>query len=694
MVFIQYLAHHSIKTIREKEKKGYNITHATGLLACFDDVQVFDSAGFLKSLEGIKEYFKSQSAKDFIDIAKGFDTLFKNDVLIAQALRKATTEKISSSIATTISGAVKFQMVKMMFEAIMRLMPHIPFAKGFNEKIQGMALRYHLRKALSQSSDISDFKFNISSLKDNASINSPTRELLNRIASNVDSLQDDIIEHAHFSSQLGNPLKEFGRNYPQYYHKPQEAIAKLLETKEGQVAGAFYKEGLGDIDLVWGNENLGLQKIIDKHLDDFKVWGEGEEGVIKGLDDIVSNGKVISENGVDTIWLRKDGHYYIVGLSEGWKGQGSNKWIITSYEKKNIPPQTKAEVDDLFDSPSEALSANARFNELQTPNPTTKADFTTNLSKSEVFPKNKEFDEYLAENSKYHIDWVDVLDSSPVNVSIMREFILDSKKSLENGINKELPKSLREKIQTALDIRPIAEFGTNYAEHYRDGQRGIAKLLAEAKDYEARKEAGKLTQAEIEQGAYKGQVTGAFYKEGLGDIDLVWGKITDTENHKGYGLAHILDKRTAEFMQEGLSEREAKAKAEAFAKNEIPNIFENGEVIKKPNEAVRIETDKYKLILKQNWEGEPTQNKWLVTAYFKKEKEPSISTDSFTKGETLPLNSKEDSTTKPFKQQDISFENFEDFSKYAKLSGIEFESEAQEREAYKHIQSKLKSLEC
>lgn len=274
-----------------------------------------------------------------------------------------------------------------------------------------------------------------------------------------------------------------------------------------------------------------------------------------------------------------------------------------------------------------------------------KADSTTKQNQSEVFSKNKEFDEYLAENSKYHIDWVDVLDSSPVNVSIMREFILDSKKSLENGINKELPQSLREKIQTALDIRPIAEFGKNYAEYFRDGQRGIAKLLAEAKDYEARKEAGNLTEAEIEQGAYKGQVAGAFYKEGLGDIDLVWGEITDAENHKGYGLAHILDKRTAEFMQEGLSEREAKAKAEAFAKNEIPNIFENGEVIKKPNEAVRIETDKYKLILKQNWEGEPTQNKWLVTAYFKKEKEPSISTDSFTKGETLPLNSKDDSTT-------------------------------------------------
>ncbi|WP_458861454.1 putative barnase/colicin E5 family endoribonuclease, partial [Helicobacter pylori] len=40
------------------------------------------------------------------------------------------------------------------------------------------------------------------------------------------------------------------------------AINKLLETKKGFVAGAFYKEGLGDIDLVWGNKDYGLEHIL------------------------------------------------------------------------------------------------------------------------------------------------------------------------------------------------------------------------------------------------------------------------------------------------------------------------------------------------------------------------------------------------------------------------------------------------
>ncbi|MCR2108987.1 hypothetical protein CUPS4066_09795, partial [Campylobacter upsaliensis] len=53
------------------------------------------------------------------------------------------------------------------------------------------------------------------------------------------------------------PLKEFGTNYAEFYKDGKGAIQKLLAEKQGQVSGAFYKEGLGDIDLVWGDENFG-----------------------------------------------------------------------------------------------------------------------------------------------------------------------------------------------------------------------------------------------------------------------------------------------------------------------------------------------------------------------------------------------------------------------------------------------------
>ncbi|EPZ72813.1 hypothetical protein N203_07955, partial [Helicobacter pylori UM084] len=48
------------------------------------------------------------------------------------------------------------------------------------------------------------------------------------------------------------PLKEFGTNYPEFALKPKEALEKLLQEKNGQVAGAAFRDDLGGIDFVWG----------------------------------------------------------------------------------------------------------------------------------------------------------------------------------------------------------------------------------------------------------------------------------------------------------------------------------------------------------------------------------------------------------------------------------------------------------
>ena len=165
--------------------------------------------------------------------------------------------------------------------------------------------------------------------------------------------------------------------------------------------------------------------------------------------------------------------------------------------------------------------------------------------------------------------------------------------------------ALRKAIESHLDIKPIKEFGKNYAEGYHDGAFSIQKLLTEAKDYEARKEAGNLTKAEMEQGVYKGQVAGAFYKEGLGDIDLVWGDST-------FGLAHILERRTQDFIKEGLSEAEARAKAMNFI-NSIPEIIEKGELSFGKNRAF-IDFDNKRGLIALDYKGDGSK-KWLITAY-------------------------------------------------------------------------------
>ncbi|WP_077387981.1 hypothetical protein [Helicobacter bilis] len=136
------------------------------------------------------------------------------------------------------------------------------------------------------------------------------------------------------------PIAEFGKNYAEFYRKGQEAIQKLMAEKEGQVAGAFYRKELGDINLVWGQvkgkgkntKGYGLAKIIEKHLNagDFEAFGKGEAGLINAMSEIIQDGKVITQNGVDSIILRKNGEEYRIGISKGWDNVGENKWIITS----------------------------------------------------------------------------------------------------------------------------------------------------------------------------------------------------------------------------------------------------------------------------------------------------------------------------------------------------------------------------
>ncbi|PUD21467.1 DUF3519 domain-containing protein, partial [Helicobacter pylori] len=131
----------------------------------------------------------------------------------------------------------------------------------------------------------------------------------------------------------------------------------------------------------------------------------------------------------------------------------------------------------------------------------------------------------------------------------------------------------------------------------------------------------------------KGFVAGAFHKEGLGDIDLVWG-------NKDYGLEHILKRREKQALNNGLNEAEAKDYAMSVVKT-IPEIIEKGNAITDNNGRMAIEYENIRVGLKDNWKGEKLPNHWVITGYEKRlENSESLYTSPLiTKGETLPLNS-------------------------------------------------------
>ncbi|WP_194145520.1 hypothetical protein, partial [Helicobacter apodemus] len=128
---------------------------------------------------------------------------------------------------------------------------------------------------------------------------------------------------------------------------------------------------------------------------------------------------------------------------------------------------------------------------------------------------------------------------------------------------------------------------------------GINFKLAESKDK------GKLA-LKVLSDAKMGQAKGAFFREDLkelsgnGEIDLVWGEVTNPQTHKGYGLAHIIDKHPD------------------FDINLIPEIVERGEVIDDKSALTLWHKGEngeyYKLGISKGFKGDG-ENHWVITAY-------------------------------------------------------------------------------
>ncbi|EEU7814952.1 DUF3519 domain-containing protein, partial [Campylobacter upsaliensis] len=322
--------------------------------------------------------FKSKEAREFLELVEGFHKLYKNDASIAKNLVQGTASQLSTSIATSAEGAIKQKVVKGAFDPIFRLLPDGILFGLFSKQIQGGALRYHLKKALSRSLNYDDFKIKLEKELKRTNFNSNTSRLIDEFMQNLDTFNaekeaklakireeqarikeeerkraEEIYKRQEeiYQAQEANNLKDilepsslkedFGENFAGY--KGKEAIEKLLEEQRGQVKGAFYKEGLGEIDLVWGEvkgsgkeaKGYGLSKIIEKHGEDFKEFGEGLEGVSKGLDEIITKGEIhTQEYGRKTIIYHKNGDVYKVGLKQNWKGEPTkNSWVITGYKE-------------------------------------------------------------------------------------------------------------------------------------------------------------------------------------------------------------------------------------------------------------------------------------------------------------------------------------------------------------------------
>ncbi|RVY07923.1 DUF3519 domain-containing protein [Helicobacter pylori] len=228
-----------------------------------------------------------------------------------------------------------------------------------------------------------------------------------------------------------------------------------------------------------------------------------------------------------------------------------------------------------FDDPSKALFEALRSDNIKKG---LKEFKIADVTKDMFNPKSKEFKD------------IDIYDFTHYLLMVNREPnennpVLNRLVQAVKDMQKESEKGIKQKFETP------SEWGPNYSEFKGDGLGAINKLL-ETK---------------------KGFVAGAFYKEGLGGIDFVWGT-PKTKDSVGYGLAHILERREQQALADGLSEAEAKEYALNIVKS-IPEVLEKGTKGTDHLGRVFVDYGNKRVGLNNTWNNKDLENHWVISSY-------------------------------------------------------------------------------
>lgn len=127
-------------------------------------------------------------------------------------------------------------------------------------------------------------------------------------------------------------FKEFaGREYSG--HKGQKAVRKLLKEQQGYVPNAFKRKDVGNISLIWGNEKIGFEHLIQGRSKQFPI-----EEFLKDFSSVIKNGKKYPNKYSDTrfdLWDRK--RQKLVVIETVFGGKKKVNFPVTMVKQKNTP---------------------------------------------------------------------------------------------------------------------------------------------------------------------------------------------------------------------------------------------------------------------------------------------------------------------------------------------------------------------
>ncbi|MWR20324.1 hypothetical protein BW246_07460, partial [Helicobacter pylori] len=228
-------------------------------------------------------------------MASGFHKLFKNDAKIAESLKPAITKNLSQGLATTLSGALKYQWTKFTLGTLYRNAPDrvlgIKLPKALNEATAGTALKYHLKRALERSHTISEFSKNLELSVKNAKFSNNTLKIIEELTNGVKQASEEIKAKA---TKYEKALQELQKIDESKLTKEQQQVLKVFkgELDQTEIKGI----DLNDLYILdQGTRHAGAKKILVKHYGVENTGGLTNDELIN-MSEVIKNGSVLLES--------------------------------------------------------------------------------------------------------------------------------------------------------------------------------------------------------------------------------------------------------------------------------------------------------------------------------------------------------------------------------------------------------------
>ncbi|EPN8822194.1 PBECR2 nuclease fold domain-containing protein [Campylobacter coli] len=542
---------------------------------------------------------KSNSAKEKIQVLKSIYNLRSSFEHIIDGIFNTKAKEAGKGISTDFKARAMTMLVNSFTD-------HVAFIfLRFAEIGKRAGLRIQMRRAFANINTLQDFnkasKNFIESIKDKT-----LKEEAQEARKEFNSKVKDLIKGDNFFMDKADPkdnsLRFIGKNGKEYAINKDVRNEWMktfnLKNIDDEYIPNIPKEAKialkdREIKLTKGSLLKLIEKDRIKYIPHIKETLESPQAILKDKDDFIFIKNIDNQTYFTSIGKDYETHLTIISNSPKKQNNIKNKMKnaeVVYYNNARALPTSRASSETKQVSFSNENSTQAK------PKKNLMDDIKDNIKNKEIEKKNKKsvkqrldekiqndkkasedilkrYDNFLKENKDYNFDFLDNMNLNTVEYNLTRQMIINAKESTNKGVKKDIPSALRGKIEQELNIQPLKEFGENYAEYYHDGARAIKKLLIEK----------------------QGQVAGAFHRKDLGDIDLVWGEVTDKIKHKGYGLAHIIDKHP---------ELDLKL---------VSDIIDKGKLNNQNNIRYRIEYKNYIIGLSSEYKG--NKRTFIITAF-------------------------------------------------------------------------------